>query len=553
MTFMGNNSTNMTYDYVIVGSGAAGSVLAERLSRDPSASVLVLEAGGPDHNPIHRIPKGFYFTINSPKYMKTYETVPCGHGKTDTWIRGRVVGGSTTVNGMMWNRGWAPQYDAWEQAGNKGWNWDRFLSAFKALENHELGSNPVRGGSGPVPISIAGPREPVSDAFIAALASHGIGFVEDLNSSGAERVGYTCSNIKRGFRMSASHTFLSKARHRRNCTVLDRTEVARITFDDTRATGVEATRHGEKISFTARREVLICAGALESPLLLERSGIGNPQILAAAGVSVRVVSTKVGENLNDHCGSTNFQLRLKGKAGYNSELSSAFRQCWTGFKYLFTRNGVMSYGGHNILTMFKSDPASPYPDTQGFFSPLSSSTTDPSTGRMVVDKFSGAIFCTYPLYPTSRGSIHITGPAANDRPRLVPGIPTTDYDRELTVKIFRKSREILATEPFAKLVEIETVPGKQLQDDADVLDYAINTGACGFHTTATCAIGPNGDDVVDNRLRVRGTSNLRVVDASVFPALPSGNNSAPTMALAWIAADLILEDAAQQPDSSLGS
>jgi choline dehydrogenase-like flavoprotein len=532
------------YDYVIVGSGAGGSILAERLSRDPSVSVLVLEAGGSDRNPMHLVPKGFYFTMNNPKYMKSYETVPYGRdGKVDSWIRGRVIGGSTTINGMMWNRGWAPDYDAWEKAGNKGWNWDRFLSAFRALENHALGGNDVRGDGGPVPISVAGPCEPISEAFIAALAKHGISFLEDMNASGEERVGYTCSNIKRGFRVSASQAFLRKARRRGNCTLLDRTEVDRIMLDGTIATRVEATRHGERISFTARREVLICAGALESPLLLERSGIGNPEILAAAGVPVRVNSPKVGENLHDHCGSTLFQLKLKGSVGYNPELNSALRQGWSGFKYLFTRTGVMSFGGHNLITVFKSDPASPYPDTQGFFTPLSSSAVDPSTGRPVMDRFSGAMFSTYPLHPTSTGSIHITGPGTGDKPRLVPSIPTTEYDRALTIKIFHKTRQILATEPFAQLVEAETVPGKELRDDADVLDYAINTGGRGFHTTATCAIGPDEDDVVDDRLRVRGVSNLRVVDASVFPALPSGNNNAPTMALAWIAADLILQDA----------
>ena len=203
----------------------------------------------------------------------------------------------------------------------------------------------------------------------------------------------------------------------------------------------------------------------------------------------------------------------------------------------------MSFGGHNLIMNFRSDPASPYPDTQGFFSPLSSSAVDPSTGRPVMDSFSGAMFSTYPLYPTSTGSIHISGPETDDKPRLIPSIPTTDHDRALTIKIFHKTREILGTEPFAHMVEAETIPGRTLRDDVDILDYAINTGGRGFHTTSTCAIGPNDDDVVDARLKVRGTSNLRVVDASVFPTLPSGNNSAPTMAMAWIAADLILEDA----------
>jgi choline dehydrogenase-like flavoprotein len=272
--------TGGSYDYIVIGSGAAGSVLAERLTRDAGTSVLVVEAGGSDRNPIHRVPKGFYFTMNSPRFTKGYETVPSGNGRTDRWVRGRVIGGSTTINGMMWNRGWAPQYDAWAQGGNRGWNWSRFLSAFKALEDHELGENDVRGAGGPVPISVARPPDPVSEAFIAALDRHGIGFVDDINVTGDERVGYTCSNIRRGLRVSAAAAFLDKARKRKNCTVMDRCEVARIRFDGATAVGIDAIREGQPVHYAARREILVCAGALETPLLLERSGIGDPAVLA---------------------------------------------------------------------------------------------------------------------------------------------------------------------------------------------------------------------------------------------------------------------------------
>lgn len=534
-----------TYDYVIVGSGAAGSVLADRLSRNGDASVIVLEAGGGDRNPLHRIPKGFVFTMNSPAYTKLYPTQPYAREKVEKWVRGRVIGGSTTINGMMWNRGWAHNYDSWEAAGNPGWNWNCFLTAFKALESHELGGSDLRGGDGPVPVSLAKPRDRVSDAFIAAAERHGIIFQDDVNSSGGERIGYMPSNIRRGLRVSAAQAFLRAAGRRSNCTILRRTEAEHILFDGVRATGVKAIRNGRGTEIFARRSVILCAGALESPLLLERSGIGDPKILAAAGVPLRVASPRVGENLQDHCGSTLFQLRLKGKAGFNRQLRPAWRQYWAALKFLFRRRGVLSFGGHNIMVVFKSDPASSHPDTQGFFTPLSSSAVDPSTGRMVVDNFSGAMFSTYPLHPTSTGSIHITGRHASDTPRLVPAIPTTERDRALTIKIFRKTREILSTEPFAGLVDAETVPGPDLHEDVEVLDYAINTGGRGFHTVGTCAIGPSNDAVVDTRLRVRGTESLRVVDASVFPNMPSGNNNAPTMAMAWIAADIIRDDAMQ--------
>jgi len=540
---MGKEPRNMAYDYVIVGSGAGGSVLAERLTLDPTIKVLLLESGGSDWNPIHLIPKGFYFTLTNPKYTKAFITEPYGEGQVNTFRRGRIVGGSTTVNGMIWNRGWAPQYDAWEEAGNKGWNWERFLSAFKALEDHELGANAWRGAGGPVSVSVAKPRDPISDAFVTAMTKHGAPFLEDVNSSGDERVGYVASNIKRGTRVSASRAFLRKARRRQNLVVLDHTEVDRITFDGTVATGVEATRLGQTLRFGARREVLICAGALDSPLLLERSGIGDPKVLAAAGVPLRVSSPKVGENMRDHRGSLQFQLKLKGCGGYNRELNTALRQGWTGLKYLFTRAGVMSFGGYNVTTAFKSDPASPFPDTQAYFTPMSSSSVAPNTGRIALDRFPGAMFIVLSLFPTSVGSIHITGPRTSDKPRLVSDFLLTDHDRALTVKMFHKARAILATEPLAQLFHEEVTPGPGLQQDADVLRYAYKGGGGGFHSLGTCAIGPNDDDVVDDRLRVRGTSRLRVVDASVFPVIPSGNNNAPTMAMAWIAADLILQDA----------
>ncbi len=534
---------DVAYDYVIVGSGAGGSVLAERLSRDPTVNVLLLESGGSDWNPIHLIPKGFYFTLTNAKYTKTFVTEPYGNGQINAFPRGRIIGGSTTVNGMIWNRGWAPQYDAWEEAGNKGWNWQRFLSAFKALEDHELGGSMLRGDRGPVAVSVAKPRDPVSDAFVTAMEKHGARFLEDINSSGEERVGYVASNIKRGTRVSASRAFLHKSRRRHNLLVLDHTEVDRIAFEGTVATGVEATHLGRTVRFGARREVLVCAGALESPLLLERSGIGDPKILTAAGVPVLVASPKVGANMKDHRGSLLFQLKLKDCAGYNRELDSKLSQGWAGLKYLFTRRGVMSFGGYNVSAVFKSDPASLYPDTQGYFTPMSSSSVDPNTGRIVVDRYPGAMFVVLSLFPTSVGSIHITGPQTGDKPRLISDFLTTEHDRTLTVKMFNKARAILATEPLSGLLQAEVSPGIELREDADVLHYAYKRGGGGFHSLGTCAIGPNEDDVVDDRLRVRGTSRLRVVDASVFPVIPSGNNNAPTMAMAWIAADLILQDA----------
>ncbi|WP_375504401.1 GMC family oxidoreductase [uncultured Jatrophihabitans sp.] len=537
-----HNDSDISFDYVIVGSGAAGSLLADRLSRDPSVSVLLLEAGGSDRNPMHLVPKAFFFTMTHPWYTKSYVTEPDAEGNTKTLHRGRILGGSTTVNGMMWNRGWTPDYDAWERAGNTGWNWPRFLAAFKALESHEMGMSSTRGGDGPVPISIAKSNEPVTRAFIEALGKHGVSFVEDVNSTGDERVGFSAFTVRRGTRVSAARTFLRGARRRRNLTILTRAEADRITFDGTIATGVQVRRRGRTIHFGARREVLVCAGALESPLLLERSGIGDPRVLSGAGVAVRVASPKVGANLQDHRGCT-FHLRLREPLGYNAEVNNALKRGWTGFKFLFTRAGVMSYGGFDLLAVIKSDPAAPHPDTSVFFTPISASRTHPRNGRFVVDAWPGAMLTVSLIFPTSKGSIHITGPSLKDKPRIVPNAVSTDYDCSMSIAMIKKAREIVATEPFARLVETEVVPGDLIHDDADALRYATKNGGVGVHTLGTCAIGPDDGDVVDDRLRVRGVSKLRVVDASVFPAPTSGNNSGPTQAMAWIAADLILQDA----------
>ena len=534
--------TPTSFDYVIVGAGAAGCVLANRLSENPRNSVLLIEAGGPDSHPMHLVPKGFYFTLNNPKYGKFFPTVAFPDGHVEQLPRGRVIGGSTTINGMVWNRGWAEAYDAWEKAGNVGWNWARFLDAFRKLERHQLGASDTRGGSGATDIEIAGPPEETCDALIAAFAANGVPFEKDMNGSGNERTSYVASNIRKGTRMSAARAYLRPARRRKNLTVVTHTEAERLILNGTTVTGVTCRRkNGTTVSYEARREVVVAGGAFDSPLLLERSGIGNPEVLEKAGVPVRVVSPKVGENFKEHRGIL-LQYRLTGVKGYNAQASSTPRYLWSGFKYLFSRHGMIAHGGFALSAIYKSDPASEHPDTQCFFTPISTSAVNPMSGRMVVDSFPGAKYVAIPMYPTSKGSLHITGPGLKDVPRLEPHFLSTEHDRQALVKVLRKAREIAASEPFAKHVVEELQPGPQISTDEQIIDYGINKGNAGAHGLGTCAIGPDDDDVVDGSLRVRGTKGLRVADASVFPDQPSGNNNAPTMALAWIAADIILAE-----------
>lgn len=530
-----------SFDYIIIGAGAAGCVLANRLSAEQRGRVLLIESGGSDRHPMHLVPKGFYFTLNNPKYAKTFKTTPFPDGHTEPFVRGRVLGGSTTINGMVWNRGWAPFYDGLEAAGNKGWNWSRFLDAFRKIERHRLGGNDLRGGDGPVDIEVAGPREEACDTFISAMETEGIPYLEDMNSSGDQRVSYVAGNLRRGTRMSASRAFLRPARKRRNLTIVTGTTAEKLLLEGTRVTGVRCQTEAGPVTYHATREVLVAGGAFDSPLLLERSGIGNPEVLEAAGVPVLVPSPNVGENFSEHRGIL-LQYRLAGVRGYGPDAHTRARYLWSGFKYLFSRGGLVGHGAYTVSGIYKSDPAATTPDTQCLFTPLSTSAVNPMTGRLVVDSEPGAKYVVYPMYPTSRGSLHITGPGLKDEPRLDPNLVATEEDRRMIVLALRRAREIIAADPFGKHVVEELSPGPSVTEDDQIVDYAINKGVPGAHGLGTCRMGPDPDDPVDHTLRVRGTEGLRVIDASVLPGQPSGNNNAPTMALAWIAADLILAD-----------
>lgn len=533
----------MAYDYIIIGSGAGGSVLANRLSASGEHSVLVLEAGVSDWDPMHNIPKGFYFTMANPRNSNPVETEPFGDGTVETWQRGWITGGSTTINGAVWNRGDAPAYDAWEKLGNPGWNFDRFLDAWKQMESHELGATSFRGGYGPVTVEGAKVDSPVSVAVMDAIENSGAQRVDDMNSIGEDRVSPAASSTRRGFRRSASRTFLRPILKRKNVTLKNNAEVTRIVLSGNTAVGVEVEINGKLETIHANREVLLSGGALESPQILERSGIGDPEVLEAASVEVLVDSPRVGENLSEHRGIM-FQYRFDGTVGFNHQLSTTPRQLLTGAKYLLNGKGVLSVGGYDVSGIYRSDPESTSPDTQFLFTPISTTSGKPQDGGMKVDDFSGGMVVAYPLYPSSRGSIHITGPRTTDRATLVPNYLDTEADRALVVKMVRKIREMMSGAEMQAFGIRELQPGPGVIDsDDDLLDYVLNTGANAYHPLGTCRIGPEDEDVVDERLRVRGVQGLRVVDASVFPHQPSGNNSAPTQAAAWIAADMILEDA----------
>lgn len=530
----------MEYDYIIVGAGAAGCVLAYRLSEDPSMKVLLLEYGGSDRNPIHYVPKGFFFTLEGDRYLYRYPTQPFKvDGTGETWTRGKVSGGSTTVNGMMYTRGFAADYDDLVERGNPGWGWDRILPIFRAMEDHALGPSPMRGSGGLYGVSTPKSDEPVSLAILESARKVGWKVVEDANEEEVERIAFTPSSIRHGRRTSAASAFLAPARKRSNLTYVLRTRAVTLLFDGTRVTGVRTQSKGETRDYRARREVLVSGGTIESTLLLERSGIGNPEILRKAGVAVVAESPNVGERVIEQRGVA-MQVKLKEQIGLTQRLNTFPKQMWEGFKYLLTRRGPVSTAGYDLLCAFRSSPEVARPDIQGLFIPMALDAT--SFDAVKLAKHSGIMFLGYQIHPTTQGSVHLSGRSPDDPPVIDARYLQTDLDRRAASTILDHARAVFAQDPIARVVGEEEYPGPAVSTPEEVLDYAVNSGATIYHAVGANAMGPNDDDVVDPRLRVRGVSGLRVVDASVLPMQPSGNTAAPVMAVAWRAADMIIED-----------
>jgi choline dehydrogenase len=412
---------------------------------------------------------------------------------------------------------------------------------FKRMEDHQLGASDVRGAGGPIKVEVATKREPTCEAMISAGEKLGWKRVADPNGSDDERVGYVASNVKHGMRDAAARGFLHPVEYRPNLKIVIRTKADSLLFEGERAVGVLALSEGNPVEFRARKEVIVSCGTLESPQLLERSGIGHPQVLAKAGVSVRVESPNVGERMREHRG-VNLQANIQDGLGYNHMLNTPLRQAITGVKFLVQRDGPLAVGGYDVIAYCKSSPEEERPDVMVLMAPQSTESAGVTDGEVKLAKQAGMMAIGYQLRPTSQGSIHITSADPAVAPMLTPNYLSTETDRKIALSIIPKIREWMTRSPLAELVLEEHLPGKDVQTPEQLLTTAFSLGGCGYHAVGTCAMGPNADDVVDPRLRVRGVKSLRVVDLSVFPTITAGNTTAPTMALAWLAADRILED-----------
>ena len=540
------------FDYVVVGAGAAGCVVAGRLaSDDHRVSVLLLEYGGPARNPLLRVPKGFYYTLRGDRYLYRYVTSPVAPGQSpEVWLRGRVVGGSAAVNGMMWMRGAPADWDGLAARGNPGWSWADVLPAYLAMEDHSLGAGEGRGAGGPLGVSITDPGDEVTAAIMASAVSYGWERVSDANASDAERIGFTPSTISRGRRTTSYDAYVrpvlarqAAARrgggHGGGLTVATRTRAARLLFDGRRVTGVGTVDgRGRAGAVSARREVILCAGSVETPLLLERSGIGRPDLLRPHGIELVAESPNVGMRLIEQRGVA-LQVTLNGHGGAGTRLSSRTGRASEALRWLMTGRGLLSTGGYDLVCQFRSDPAVPRPDVQGLFLPMALDTTSKD---MKLARHGGILFMAYAIRPETTSSVHLSGALPGDAPVIDARFLETETDRAAVAPVLGIARAVLAEPPTAALIGAEEFPGPSVGTGRETIGYSLATGTGIYHAVGSAAMGPDDDDVVDARLRVRGVEGLRIADASVLPVQVSGNTAAPAMLVGYRAADLIRGD-----------
>ena len=528
------------WDYVIIGAGSAGCVLANRLSADGRNSVLLLEAGPPDRYPWIHIPIGYAKTMFHPVYNWCFKTEPDPgmNGREIYWPRGRTLGGSSAINGLIYIRGQREDYDGWAALGNSGWSYDDVLPFFRKLEHNVRGESPWHGADGPLWASDIGAKHELIEALIGAGEELGIPENDDFNGATQEGIGYYQLTTRHGLRCSTATAYLRPARARPNLRVDTEAHATRILFDGRKATGVVYRQAGREVNVTARREVILSAGALQSPQLLQLSGIGPPALLQGFGIPVVHGLAGVGENLQDHL-QARVIFRCTKPITTNDILSSPWRKLAMGLEFAVARRGPMAVGINQGGIFARTDPALARPDVQFHVATLSSDMAGSK-----VHEFSGFTMSVCQLQPESRGHVRLKSPDPLAAPAMQPNYLSTEKDRATLVAGIRLARALAATRALSPYVAGEYRPGPEATSGDALLEFAKNTAGTIFHPSGTCKMGPASDPlaVVDHDLAVHGLAGIRVVDCSIMPTLVSGNTNAPVVMIAEKIAERILSE-----------
>ena len=533
------------FDFIIIGAGSAGCVVAERLTASGRHTVLLLEAGGSDRRFFVQMPLGYGKCFHDPAVNWNYraEPDPGLAGNADHWPRGKVLGGSSSINAMVWIRGAREDYDAWRDAGNTGWGFDDLLPDFRAIEDNEAGADQWRGRGGPVHVSnLTRFVHPLCNRYLDAAQGAGLPLNPDFNGAAQEGVGIYQITTRNGRRMSAARAFLRPAMKRRNLRVETNALATRILFDGKRATGVEYQINGATRKAFAGREVILCGGAVNSPQLLQLSGVGPAAHLRGLGIDVIHDNAHVGANLQDHQG-INYTWRAKVPT-LNQILGPWWGKGLVGARYLLARSGPLSMSMNQGGGFFRTDPSQTRPNMQLYFQAFS--TVLPRPGERPIlspDAWPGFSIGLSNCRPTSRGSIMVRSADPHDHPRIVANAFATDHDVAEMLAAVKMLRRIAAQPALAAMIDEEVLPGPAITDDEALIDDFRRRSGTVYHPVSTCRMGPDASDaVVTPRLRVHGVDGLRVIDASVFPNVITGNTNAAAILTGWKGARMVLED-----------
>ena len=531
------------FDFIVVGAGSAGCVLANRLTASGKHSVLLLEAGGSDRHFWLKVPIGYGMSFYNPKVNWMYRTEPEKNlaGRQGYWPRGKVLGGSSSINAMVFVRGQPRDFNDWAALGNQGWGWDDVLPYFKKMETSAFGPSDYRGHEGPLHVSAVSDQvHPTCQRFLQAGVQAGLQINPDLNGISNEGVGINQITTRNGLRESSSTAYLKPAQQRSNLKIETGAHATQLHFEGTRATAVQYQQHQQTKVCRARREIILAAGAINTPQLLQLSGVGPAAALQALNIPIVLNHPAVGQHLQDHLCIDH--LYRSSVPTLNNQLSPWPGKLWAGLKYLTLRRGPLALSINQAGGFCRSHEESPFPDLQLYFSPLSYLRAVPGKRALTApDRFAGFALSAQPCRPESRGSLHLRSSNPFDPPRIVPNSLSTPSDLQAMLRATKWLRKLAATPALKAIIVQETEPGSAVLTDEQLLQDIAARASTVFHPVSTCRMGTDPlRSVVDDQLRVHGVRNLRIIDASVFPTLTSGNTNAPTMMLAEKGADLVL-------------